>query len=119
MAASESHTLPWLEHASPDDINRAVEALYHVHGLMTALTDLDTLLERISEEGRAVARAEAASVILYDEMTNELYFRVALGDSGDQETLKREVPNSAWIAVTAQERLIHVMSGRSAVLRND
>ena len=91
MSASDLRTLPWLEHASPEDINRAVEALYHVHGLMTALTDLDTLLERISEEGRAVARAEAASVILYDEMTDELYFRVALGDSGDQETLKREV----------------------------
>ena len=112
MAASESRTLPWLEHASPEDINRAVEALYHVHGLMTALTDLDTLLERISEEGRAVARAEAASVILYDEMTNELYFRVALGDSGDQETLKREVRlklGQGIAGVTAQERVsIHV-----------
>ena len=112
MTASEFRTLPWLEHASPEDINRAVEALYHVHGLMTALTDLDTLLERISEEGRAVARAEAASVILYDETTNELYFRVALGDSGDQETLKREVrlkPGQGIAGAAAQERVtIHV-----------
>ncbi|MCK5861299.1 MAG: GAF domain-containing protein [Candidatus Hydrogenedentes bacterium] len=112
MTASEFRTLPWLEHASPADINRAVEALYHVHGLMTALTDLDTLLERISEEGRAVARAEAASVILYDEVTDELYFRVALGDSGDQETLKREIrlkPGQGIAGAAAQERItIHV-----------
>ena len=112
MSPSELRTLPWLEHASPADIKRAVEALYHVHGLMTALTDLDTLLERISEEGRAVARAEAASVILYDEMTDELYFRVALGDSGDQETLKREVrlkPGQGIAGAAAQERVtIHV-----------
>ena len=112
MSPSELRTLPWLEHASPADIKRAVEALYHVHGLMTALTDLDTLLERISEEGRAVARAEAASVILYDEVTDELYFRVALGDSGDQETLKREVrlkPGQGIAGAAAQERVtIHV-----------
>lgn len=112
MPVSDLRTLPWLEHASPEDINRAVEALYHVHGLMTALTDLDTLLERISEEGRTVARAEAASVILYDELTDELYFRVALGDSGDQETLKREVrlkPGQGIAGATALERVtIHV-----------
>ncbi len=84
-------TLPWLMEASQADMRRVVESLYHVHGLMAALTDLDSLLERISEEGRAVAYAEAASVMLYDEAADELYFRVALGDSGDQEALKREV----------------------------
>ncbi|HDP35879.1 MAG TPA: GAF domain-containing sensor histidine kinase [Candidatus Hydrogenedentes bacterium] len=112
MTEPEMRTLPWLAHASPADINRAVEALYHVHGLMTALTDLDTLLERISEEGRAVARAEAASVMLYDDTTNELYFRVALGDSGDQETLKREVrlkPGQGIAGAAAQDRVtVHV-----------
>ena len=112
MTPSAMRPLPWLEHASPADINRAVEALYHVHGLMTALTDLDTLLERISEEGRAVARAEAASVILYDKMANELYFRVALGDSGNQETLKREVRlkmgQGIAGAAAAQQTTIHV-----------
>ncbi len=83
--------MPWLKDASPLEMTHAIEALYHVHGLMAALTDLNTLLERISEEGRLVARAEAASVMLYDERTEELYFFVALGDSGDQEVLKREV----------------------------
>jgi signal transduction histidine kinase len=79
---------------------------------MAALTDLDSLLERINAEGRAVARAEAASVMLYDEATGELYFRVAHGDSGDQEQLKRKVrlkPGQGIAGAAAQERrAIHV-----------
>ena len=91
MTDTKQDSLPWLDDASRTDIRRAVEALYRVHGLMGALTDLDALLMRISEESRTVAGAEAASVILYDEKTDELYFEVALGDSGDQDRLKREI----------------------------
>ncbi len=91
MTEARQDSLPWLDDASRTDIRRAVEALYRVHGLMGALTDLDALLVRISEESRSVAGAEAASVILYDEKTDELYFQVALGDSGDQDRLKREI----------------------------
>ena len=91
MTETRQESLPWLDDASRTDIRRAVEALYRVHGLMGALTDLDALLVRISEESRSVAGAEAASVILYDEGTNELYFEVALGETGDQELLKREI----------------------------
>ena len=91
MSEMREDSLPWLDEASRTDIRRAVEALYRVHGLMGALTDLDALLVRISEESRLVAGAEAASVILYDEQADELYFEVALGDSGDQDRLKREI----------------------------
>ena len=91
MDLTVQQTMPWLKDASPLEMTHAIEALHHVHGFMAALTDIDTLLERISEEGRLVARAEAASVMLYDERSEELYFFVALGDSGDQEVLKREV----------------------------
>jgi len=91
MTETRQDSLPWLDDASRTDIRRAVEALYRVHGLMGVLTDLDALLVRISEESRTVAGAEAASVILYDENADELYFEVALGDSGDQDRLKREV----------------------------
>ena len=91
MTETRQDSLPWLDDASRTDIRHAVEALYRVHVLMGALTDLDALLVRISEESRSVAGAEAASVILYDEKTDELYFEVALGDSGDQDRLKREI----------------------------
>lgn len=83
--------MPWIGEAATEEIKRVVEALYRVHQLTGAITDLDTLLTRIVEESRGVAQAEACSLLLYDEAANDLYFHVALGDSGDQEALKRDI----------------------------
>ncbi len=88
---SQQIDMTWLETVSPEDMRRVVEALYRVHSFLTAIPDLDTLLTRIAEESCGVAGAEAASVMLYDPVTDELYFQVAVGDSGDQETLKEEI----------------------------
>ena len=82
---------PWLESASREEMKRAVEALYRVHKFIGALTDLDSLLEFITEESQLVAGAEASSIILYDRESEDLYFQVALGESSDKETLKREI----------------------------
>ncbi len=91
MTGTGEEDLPWLDNAPKSEIRRVVGALHRVHSLMGALTDLDTLLSRIGDESRLVAGAEAASVILYDESADELYFRTAVGDRGDQEALKREI----------------------------
>jgi len=77
--------------ATPEEIRRIVEALYHVHRLIAVITDLDTLLVRITQESKSVAGAEASSLILYDAASDELYFQVALGEAGDQEALKRDI----------------------------
>jgi signal transduction histidine kinase len=82
---------PWLECASREEMKRTVEALYRVHKFIGAITDLDSLLEYITEESQLVAGAEASSIILYDRESDDLYFHVALGDSSDKETLKREI----------------------------
>lgn len=82
---------PWLESASREEMMRAVQAMYRVHKFIGAITDLDVLLEYITEESQLVAGAEASSIILYDPDTEELYFHVARGDSGDPERLKREI----------------------------
>jgi len=84
-------TLPWLDSATKEEMRRAVEAMYRVHAFISAITDLDSLLEYITVESQIVAGAEASSIILYDADRNDLYFHVALGESGDQERLKREV----------------------------
>jgi signal transduction histidine kinase len=81
----------WLRMARPEDMARVVEALYRVHVLIAAIPDLDTVLARISEESRRVAGAEAASCMLYDPATQELYFHTALGESGAPEHLKGKV----------------------------
>lgn len=91
MSTPFQEGLPWLDGASHEDMRRAVGALYRVHSLLGAIMDPDALLVRISEESRTVASAEASSVMLYDAETDELFFQVALGDSGDQDALKREV----------------------------
>jgi len=81
----------WLADAAPDELRRIVVALYRAHRLVSAITDLDVLLERILEESKQVAQAEACSLLLYDPDSEELYFQVALGESGDLQTLKREI----------------------------
>ncbi|MBN2312097.1 MAG: GAF domain-containing protein [Candidatus Hydrogenedentes bacterium] len=83
--------VPWLNEVSPDELRRIVDVLYRVHRFISVITDLDTLLERIMEESKQVAHAEACSLMLFDPDREELYFRVALGESGDQQTLKQEV----------------------------
>lgn len=82
---------PWLESASREEMKRTVEALYRVHKFIGALTDLDSLLEYITEESQLVAGADASSIILYDRESEDLYFHVALGESSNKETLKREI----------------------------
>jgi len=91
MSVQLHEEMTWLDGASPEELKRTVEALYRVHSLLAAITDLDTLLLRISEESRMVAGAMASSVMLYDSPTKELYFHVAIGETGDQEVLKRTI----------------------------
>ena len=85
------HDIPWLRDVPPKDMRRIVDTLYRVHRVIAAVTGLDTLLERVMEESKQVADAEACSLMLYDGQTQELYFRVAQGETGDQQALKRHV----------------------------
>ncbi|MBX7255577.1 MAG: GAF domain-containing protein [Candidatus Hydrogenedentes bacterium] len=91
MSTGSNANTPWLEAVSPEDLRRIVDALYRVHRFLVVITDLDVLLERIMEESKHVAQAEACSLLLYDSIAEELYFEVALGESGDQQALKRMV----------------------------
>ncbi len=91
MTSNISENAAWLDDVSPDELRRIVDVLYRVHRFIALITDLNTLLARIMEESKQIAHAEACSLMLYDAATEELYFEVALGESGDQEALKREV----------------------------
>jgi len=91
MTPPTSESSAWLLNVSPDEMRRIIDALYRVHRLIAAIGDLDVLLERIMEESQSAAEAEACSLILYDNEANELYFQVALGDQGDQQTLKNVI----------------------------
>lgn len=81
----------WLDAVAPDEMRRIVDALYRVHQLQAQIVNRDALLSAIIEESKAVAGAEACSLLLFDEDAEELYFHVTLGDSGDQQALKRTI----------------------------
>ncbi len=91
MTPDTNHSADWLNDMSSVEMRRVVDALYRVHQLVAGISDLDSLLGLVMAESKSVARAEACSLMLYDESTEQLFFSVAFGESGDQQALKREV----------------------------
>lgn len=91
MTPERPGEMPWLQVLSAEDKTRTIEALYRAHRLVSAITELDTLLLRIMEESKDVAHAEACSLMLFDDELEELYFHVTLGDSGEQQERLRRV----------------------------
>lgn len=89
--ARKQDAAPDAAQASNGEMARIVDALHRMHQLLGVITDLDALLERLVDEGRLVASAEASSILLYEPADGDLYFYMALGERGDQESLKRRV----------------------------
>ncbi len=56
---------------------------------LASTLDLDVLLERIVQASAEVVRSEAASILLYDNLTRQLYFQVAT--DLDEPTMRGEV----------------------------
>lgn len=81
----------WLEGLAPEEMRRMLDAVYRVHQLSLQAIDVDETLDALMREGKLVAEAEACSMLLYDEKSNELYFHVAMSESGDQHALKDQV----------------------------
>ena len=82
MSSPISESVPWLANVTLDEMRRIVDALYRVHRLISAITELDTLLERIVEESKQVANAEACSLLLFDDQREDLYFHVTRSEDG-------------------------------------
>ncbi len=70
--------------ASEEGARLYLAALSRVSDLLAAALSLPALLERIMEECRTLVRAEASSLLLYDEERGDLYFEVALGEAGEK-----------------------------------
>lgn len=60
------------------------ELLLETNRILSSKLDLDELLYAIMNLAGRVLRVEAASVLLLDEKTQELYFDVAVGGAGDK-----------------------------------
>src|SRR4051812_48928906 len=82
---------------SPDDFELLIEA----NRILSSTLDLEELLRSVMEMAAKVVRAEAASLLLLDEKTNELYFDVALGKAGSRIKQVRLQPGeglAGWVA---------------------
>jgi sigma-B regulation protein RsbU (phosphoserine phosphatase) len=65
-----------------------LSSLIEVNALISSSLDLDRILENVMTISKQVMNADASSLMLVDEKTNELVYQVALGTVG--EKLKRE-----------------------------
>lgn len=83
-----NENLAWLSDVPVEDMRRVVDALYRVHGLVSNISDLDAVLESVMEMSKEVAQAEACSLLLFDEASEELYFHVVLGNTGVHKVLQ-------------------------------
>lgn len=81
----------WLDETSNEDMRRIIDAFYRVHKLTVAATDYRSVLELILSESISVGNAEASSLLLYDALSDELYFSVTKGDSDEHVTKLKEV----------------------------
>ncbi|MFQ5657560.1 MAG: response regulator [Candidatus Methylomirabilales bacterium] len=79
---------------------RELEALNELGTLLTSTLDLDALFRLIMERVQALMRVEASSLLLKDDKTDELVFRIALGKDGhalEGRRLKVGEGISGWV----------------------
>lgn len=69
---------------NPSDLKQQIDVLYRVDSFMSTLTDLRQLLEQIMLESQTITDAEASSLALYDEASNDFVFEVVLGEKGSE-----------------------------------
>jgi len=67
---------------------KRLSTLIEVNGLISSSLNLDQILENVTTISKKVMNADASSLMLIDEKTNELVYEVALGMVG--EKLKKE-----------------------------
>ena len=89
---------------------RELAALNRTGQAIASTLDVNTVLAMAMGEARSVARAEAASALLYDEATDELVFAATSGGGSDTLGGKR-MPASAgiagWVVREGQPVMIH------------
>lgn len=101
---------------SPEQQVQNLKKVLAVNGRLNSTLDLNQLLEIIMNTATEVMRAETASLMLIDEATNELVFRVALGEIGEELKEKFRVKIGEGIAGTVAK------TGQSLIVndtRND
>jgi len=77
------------------------DALSRVSLALSSLMPVDTILDLIVENSKAVTKAEASSLLLLDEATGDLRFHVAKGDAAAQLAQVRIAPGRGIVGHVA------------------
>lgn len=116
------HKAPDFENRPSQELNeRQVEAmqkrlreltfLHETSQVITATLDLDSVLRSLMTQVRDYFQVEAASVAVLDEETQELVFRVAVGEADSEVVGLRLAPGqgiAGWVVQTGQPALVPV-----------
>jgi signal transduction histidine kinase len=94
-----------------EDRARQLAVLNEVSASITSSLDLRTVLNRIMEKAVEILGAEAGSLLLVDESTQELVFEVVLGPAKDRLAGRRLSPGAGIVGAVAQ-------SGRSQIVND-
>ncbi len=89
-----------------EDLERILEAARVVSSTLR----LPELLQTVTKLAGEVVHSEAASILLMDPTTEELYFDVALGEKGEtlqQVRLKKGEGIAGWVAVHGEPALVN------------
>jgi len=88
-----------------------LEEIIEANFVINRTLRLEELIETILEVARSVLRCETASIMLYNENTNELEFKVSL-DEGGKNLLKRTLNMGEGIAGTVAQTLKPYIANR-------
>lgn len=80
---------------------------------LSATMDLDELLTKIMEGAKQICEVGADSILLLDKKRDELYFRIALGEKGDEIkkiTLPVEEGIAGWVAKSGEPLIVNDVS---------
>ncbi|MBU9889884.1 MAG: GAF domain-containing protein, partial [Candidatus Omnitrophica bacterium] len=105
-------TGPLTEKSCPADKVRNLQKILRLNSILNSTLELDRLLAVIMKTSAEVMRTEVASLLLIDEETKELVFRVALGGKGSALEERFRVKMGEGIAGTVAK------NGKPLVINN-
>ena len=100
MNASENHLNPENIEKQLCNINKLLE----INSIINSTLDIGKLLNIIMEIIKDIMNAEASTLFLYEEKTQDLVFKVALGEAGKELTEKHRIKIGQGIAGWVAEK---------------
>jgi signal transduction histidine kinase len=94
--------------STPNTMNR-YQSLVAVARELSAHLDLDGLLKNIVQMAAWISQAEAASILLYDERKNDLYFQCSTDSANEAQLKGMIVPTESiagWVALNRQPTIV-------------